>query len=343
MKDNPGLGMQFEREIRDQPDAWDRLAASDKAQRLAEAIRGEAIMLVGSGSSLFAAQLGALALRRRGMNAQALPATEARLDYHAYRGKTVVAVSQSGRSDDLLDAVEILRPRRLVALTNTPTSPLAARAHIVVDIDVGPELAVPASKSASATAALLLWAASIVGGKANRNPDVLTRTAQALRVWLTTPDAYGSVVDAARDIALRGNVVTLGSDYGLPIALEAALKLKEASYIHAEGLPAGEFRHGSIAMVDERFVVIAFADADALPIVARPMRELRARGASLYTIGSAPIDDLARLGPQVQEPFNTLAWLATAQLTALLAARARGIDSDAPRGLVKALINKNPS
>lgn len=342
MEGNAGLGAQFEREICEQPDVWERLAASDKAAHLADAIRGEVIVLVGSGSSLFAAQLGALALRRRGVNAQALAATEARLDYHAYEGKTVVAVSQSGRSDDLLDAIEVLRPQRLIALTNTPTSPLATRAHIVVDIDAGPELAVPASKSVSATAALLLWAASIVGAKTNRNPAVLTQTAQALRVWLTTPEAYGAVVDAAREIAMRGNVVTLGSDYGLPIASEAALKLKEASYLHAEGFAAGEFRHGGIAMVDERFVVIGFADADALPIVARPMRELHERGASLYTIGSAPIDDITRLGPQVQEPFNTLAWLATAQMTALHAARARGIDSDAPRGLNKALIN-NPS
>jgi glucosamine--fructose-6-phosphate aminotransferase (isomerizing) len=340
MKDNPGLGVQFEREIREQPDAWERLAASDKAQRLADAMRGDAIVLVGSGSSLFAAQLGALALRRRGINAQALAATEARLDYHAYEGKTVVAVSQSGRSDDLLDALEVLRPGRLIALTNTPASLLATRAHVVIDIDVGPELAVPASKSVSATAALLLWAASIVGARTNRNPDVLTKTAQALRTWLTAPEAYGAVVDAGGEIALRGNVVTLGSDYGLPIASEAALKLKEASYLHAEGFAAGEFRHGSIAMIDERFVVIGFVDADALPVVARPMRELRASGASLYTIGSARIDDIAPLGPQVQEPFNTLAWLATAQMTALHAARARGVDSDAPRGLVKTLVDK---
>jgi glucosamine--fructose-6-phosphate aminotransferase (isomerizing) len=340
MEANAGLGTHFEREIREQPDVWERLAASDKAHRLAEALRGEEIVLTGSGSSLFTAQLGALALRRRGMNAHAPPATEARLDYHAYQEKTVVALSQSGRSTDLLQALDVLRPRKLIALTNTADSPLGKRAHLTIDIDAGPEVAVPASKSVSTTTALLLWAASIAGGKTNRNAEVLKRTAQALRAWLTTPLAHSAVADAARRIASRRNVVALGSDYGLPIALEAALKLKEASYLHAEGFAAGEFRHGSIAMVDDCFAVIGFLDEDAAPIVTRPMREVRASGALRYTIGSARIDDIAHLGPEVEEPFNTLAWLATAQLLALHAGRARAVDSDAPRGLAKALADK---
>lgn len=328
-------GHHFEREIREQPAVWERLAASDNARRLADALDGERIVLVGSGSSLFAAQLGALALRRRRLSAQALAATEARLDHRAYEKHIVIAISQSGHSSDLLEALEVLEPRRLIALTNTPDSPLAERAHLLIDIGAGPEIAVPASKSVTATAALLLWAASLHGGQTARNSESLRRTAAAVHAWLDTP--LDDLREAAGRIALRKSAAVLGSDYGLPIACEAALKLKEASYLHAEGFAAGEFRHGSIAMLDPSFAVIGFVDTDAFPIVSRPMREAGTSEALRYTIGSATIEGVPRLGPEVEEPFNTLAWLVTAQMLALQTGRARGIDSDAPRGLRKTL------
>jgi glutamine---fructose-6-phosphate transaminase (isomerizing) len=337
---NQALGLHFEREIREQPAAWERLAASDSAQRLAAALHGKEIVLLGSGSSLFIAQLGALALRRQGMHAQALPATEARLDYPAYIGAVVVAISQSGQSTDLLEAIDVLRPHRLIAVTNTAKSPLAARAALTIDIEAGLETAVPASKSVSTTAALLLWAATVLGGKTNRDAATLARTAQALRAWLDDVQAHHDLIKAARAIASRDNVVTLGSDYGLPISSEAALKLKEASYLHAEGFAAGEFRHGSIARIDKTFAVIAFIDNDGLPTVGRPMRELQASGALRHTIGSAHIQGIPHLGPEVEEPFNTLAWLATAQMIALHVGRTRGVNSDAPRGLSKALTDR---
>jgi glucosamine--fructose-6-phosphate aminotransferase (isomerizing) len=334
------LGVAFEREIREQPEVWERLAASATAARLADALEG-GIVLVGSGSSLFVAQLGALALRRRRLDAHALAATEARLDRRAYEGRTVVAISQSGRSSDLLAAVELLAPRRLIALTNTLDSPLAERADLALDIGAGPERAVPATKSVSATAALLLWAASLVGRDGRRDAAVLGRTAAALRLWLAG-DGPAGVALAAQRIARQRSVVVLGSDYGLPVALETALKLKEAAYLHAEGFAAGEFRHGSVAMVDASYAVIGIVDEDAFTTVERPLREVSVAEPLRYTLGSRAVDGVEALGPTVEEPFNTLAWLVTAQLIALEAGRARGIDGDAPRGLSKALIADSP-
>jgi len=332
-------GRHFEREIREQPALWERLAATGTASRLAALLDGD-VVLVGSGSSLFVAQLGALALRRRGRNAQALAATEARLDRNAYRNRVVVAISQSGASTDLLQAVDVLEPRVLVALTNTLRSPLAARAKHVLDIGAGPERAVPASKSVSLTAAILLWAASLLARDGRRDAGVLARTAHAVAAWLESA-ALETVAEAARQIATRASVVVLGSDYGLPIALETGLKFKEACYLHAEGFAAGEFRHGSVAMVDASCAALGILDDDAYDIVARPMREVATSGALRYTIGAPTLAGVPRLGPDVEVPFNTLAWLVTAQLLALYAARARGIDSDAPRGLTKALIAEN--
>ena len=332
------LGVNFEREIREQPQVWERLAASDKAAKLARVLDGD-IVLVGSGSSLFVAELGALALRRRSMKAHALAASEARLDHRAYEDQIVIAISQSGRSTDLFEALDALAPRHLIALTNSLDSPLAARAQLAIDIGAGAELAVPASKSVSATAAILLRAASLLGGVTRRGARALEETARAIRAWLNGRKIK-SLIEAARDIARHQSVVVLGSDYGVPIANETALKLKEASYLHAEGFAAGEFRHGSIAMVDAASVVIGFVDHDALPVIAKPVRELRALKTTCYTIGRPAIDDLPTLGPTVEDPYNTLAWLVTAQMLALHAGRARNIDSDAPRGLTKALVEE---
>ena len=329
------LGAAFEREIRDQPAVWDRIAASDKARLLAQALDDD-VVLVGSGSSLFVAELGALALRRRRIRAAALPATEARLDANAYQNKVVVAISQSGRSTDVLEALDVLGPRHLIALTNTPDSPLARLARLAIDVGAGVEHAVPASKSVTSTVAIILWAASLAGNEETRDADALKTTAAAVDAWLHSA-SLESVVNAAHRIAERRSVVLLGSDYGLPIARETALKLKEASYLHAEGYAGGEFRHGSVAMVDDSYAVIGVVDEDALPVVARPMREVGASGALRYLIGTCRIDDVPTLGPAVGDPFNTLAWLVTAQMLALHAARARGIDADTPRGLTKAI------
>lgn len=330
------LGSNFEREIREQPGVWERLAASDAAARLAGAIDGE-VLLVGSGSSYFAAQLGAIALRRRGISAHALAATEAQGDAKAYQRKIVVAISQSGRSSDVLAALDALHPRRTIALTNTADSPLGRRADCTIDVGAGPERAIPATKSVTCTAIVLLSAASLLGGERTRDAAALVATARAVRSWL---DDTTEIETAARVIAQRHDVMVLGTDYGAPIAREAALKFKEATYLHAEGFEAGEFRHGSAAMLDASSVVLAVMDRDALPIVARPLREAARSGALRYVIGTTTIDELPRLGPVVDEPYNTLAWLVTAQVLALYVARARGIDSDVPRGLTKAIVNE---
>ncbi len=329
------LGAHFEREIREQPDVWRAIAHSDKAQTLARAIRERDVVLLGSGSSLFMAQLGALALRRRGIRAHALAATEAPLDNVAYRNAVVIACSQSGQSRDLLDALDALQPSELIAITNTPQSPLGERAKVTIDLEAGPEIAVPASKSVSATAAILLWAAGLMAGTHSRNERTLIETAEDVRSWLDGSDV-SDVREAAQRIARRRSVVIVAVSYGVPIANEFALKLKEASYIHAEGFSAGEFRHGSAAMLDATCAIIGIVDDVSRSIVNRPLVEAVQAESLRYVIGGH-IGDIPLLGPVTGEAFNTLAWLVAAQMTALHVGRARYVESDAPRGLAKTM------
>lgn len=330
------LGVNFEREIVEQPDVWRRIAHSDKAQTLAGAIRDREVVLIGTGSSLFMAQLGALALRRRGINAHALAATESVLDNVAYRHRTVIACSQSGESADLIHALDIIEPKHLIALTNAADSTLARQATLCIDVGAGPEVAIPASKSVTATAVILLWAAGLMAGKHTRTAETLVDTAEDVRAWLDSDGVY-EVREAARRIARRRSVIIAATGYGLPVAHEFALKLKEASYIHAEGFSAGELRHGSAAMLDAGCVIIGIADESSRSIVNKPLTEAEEAESLRYVVG-ARLSQVPLLGPVVGEAFNTLAWLVTGQMIALHVARARYVECDAPRGLVKALV-----
>jgi glucosamine--fructose-6-phosphate aminotransferase (isomerizing) len=232
-----------------------------------------------------------------------------------------------------------LRPRRTIALTNTVDSPLGERSDVTIDVCAGVERAIPATKSVTSTIAILLSAASLLGGETSRSADALIEVANQIRAWFSD-SGLTRVIDAALQISQRHDVVVLGSDYGAPIAREAALKFKEATYLHAEGFEAGEFRHGSAAMVDSRSVAIGIIDHHSEEIVGRPMRELAATGALRYAVGTATIETVPRLGPMVADPYNSLAWLVTVQMLALHVARAIGIDSDSPRGLTKAVITE---
>jgi glucosamine--fructose-6-phosphate aminotransferase (isomerizing) len=279
------------------------------------------------------ARLGALALRRRGVRAAALAATEAAFDGRLYRGGTVIVLSQSGRSKDVLDAIVTVQPQLLIALTNDARSPLANKAGLVIDIGAGHERAVPATKSVTGMAAILLWAAALVAGTSGRSADTLRATAGDVEAWLQG-EGTGDVVKAAERIAQQRSVAVVGAGYGVPIAHEAALKIKESSYLHAEGFAAGEFRHGSAAILDAQTVLVGIVDEASRAIVQRPLEEAERSASLRYTIG-ARVEGIPLLGPLVDESFNTLAWLTTAQYLALSLGRARGVDSDQPRGLTK--------
>jgi len=221
----------------------------------------------------------------------------------------------------------------LVALTNDASAPLAVRADIVIDVEAGPERAVPATKSVSAMVAVALWGAGLVSGRSERTSATLERTAADVEGWLGGA-GVGEVTAAARSISAQRSVALVGAGYGVPVAFELALKVKESSYLHAEGFAAGEFRHGSAAILDPATALVGVIDDASRDIVRRPLDEAGRTGSLRYTIGG-PVEGIARLGAETGEAFNTLAWLVAGQMLALEIGRARGVDGDEPRGLTK--------
>ena len=328
-------GRQFETEIREQPGVLAALAASRAAAQLQTAIGDRAPLFIGSGSSYFVAQLATLAWQRTGRRAAALAASEARLGDWAHRGRCVVALSQSGRTADVLAALDTLAPSRTIALTNDLASPLAGRADIAIDVLAGAERAVPASKSVTAMAALVLWAASRgLDGDAPASEE-LTRTAGGLRAWLegaasAQTDAIAGLLEPAHSI------VVIGAGFGVPVAAEIALKIKEASYRHADGFGAGEFQHGSTAILDPTRGLIGILDAFNRAPVEAVLEVARGAHAIAVALGEG-IPDVPVFGAPAAGRFAPLAWIAAGQMLALALARRAGIDSDAPRGLQKFL------
>ena len=178
-----------------------------------------------------------------------------------------------------------------------------------------------------------MWAAALTGGATHRSAATLEATAADVEAWLQR-DAVAEMDAVSRQLARVRTVAVVGAGYGVPIAFEIALKVKEASYVHAEGFAAGEFRHGSSAMLDASTAILGIVDETSRTIVDRPLASAAVAKAARYVIGE-PSGSISTLGPQTGDAFNTLAWLVTGQYLALTLGRARGVDSDAPRGLHK--------
>jgi glucosamine--fructose-6-phosphate aminotransferase (isomerizing) len=320
-------GTRFEAEIREQPEILRRIAASGVPQRLHAAVGDRDVLFTGSGSSFFVAQLAALKWRGPARRALAVAASEARFSGAAARDTCVVALSQSGRSGDVLDAVDALAGSTTIALTNDPSSPLAERADVAIDMLAGTERAVPASKSVTAMAAIVLMC--------DVPPAALTAAANEIGAWLDGC-ASRSMETVAAAFDATQSIVVLGAGFGVPVADEIALKIKEATYRHAEGFGAGEFRHGSTAMLDGVRGAIGIVDPWSAEVVGDVLSTARAASSVTATIGGA-VAGSAAYGPAIAGTFAPLGWIVTGQMLALAFARRAGIDSDVPRGLLKFL------
>jgi glucosamine--fructose-6-phosphate aminotransferase (isomerizing) len=184
-------------------------------------------------------------------------------------------------------------------------------------------------------AALVLWSAARLSDGDARTAEELAQTAAGLRAWLEGA-AQAQTGALAELLEPAHGIVVVGAGFGVPIAFEIALKIKEASYRHAEGFGAGEFRHGSTAILDARRGVIGILDPFAREPVEAVLELARTDGAIAMTLGDG-FAGMPGFGPPAAGRFAPLAWIAGGQVLGLALARQAGIDSDAPRGLRKFL------
>jgi len=276
-------------------------------------------------------------------------------EYHVY-AKTagerdvLIVVSQSGETMDALKALRGFREHgvRVIAVSNVVDSAIPRESDLAIYMRAGPEIGVAATKTFTTQTLVLSWLAVALGEECG----FLTRSeAEEYRKWLGLAGEYASKTISwseayARKLAewlrTRSNAYYLSRGFGVPIAMEGALKLKEIAYIHAESYPAGESKHGPIALVEKDYPVVFTIpnDKELEKLMLGNIQEMKARGAVI--IGVAPENTV--LSDQFDYWFKTpsTSWILTPithtppqQLLAYYTAVARGYDPDKPRNLAK--------
>jgi glutamine---fructose-6-phosphate transaminase (isomerizing) len=220
---------------------------------------------------------------------------------------------------------------RTLAVTNELDSPLAAAADAAVELRAGTEQAVPATKTFTAQALAFAILAEALG-PVSWSEDDWARLPAALEAVLADPEPAERVAAAIGDAP---GLITVARGYCYPMALEAALKLKETAELLAEGYSAADLRHGPTAVVSAGFPVLAMSTSGpAASDLADLVVTLRERGAAVHEIADRPDAELP-IPAGLAEPLAAIVAVARAQQVALALARHRGLDPDAPRGLSK--------
>jgi glutamine---fructose-6-phosphate transaminase (isomerizing) len=262
-----------------------------------------------------------------------------------------IAVSQSGETIDTLEAARhaARQGSHVLAVTNTVGSSLAREAHGVLYTHAGPEIGVAATKTfATQMVALHLTALYLAQVRVAMYPEEIAEVVEHMHALPAQVEATLSLDGQVRDLAARyqhaRDVLFIGRHTGYPAALEGALKLKEISYVHAEGHPAGELKHGPIALVEPGVPVVAIAtECHVYPKMLSNIQEVRARGADVIAVateGDGGIGEIAQhvvFVPRTPELLAPVVVTVPLQLLAYHIAKLRGCDVDQPRNLAKSV------
>jgi glucosamine--fructose-6-phosphate aminotransferase (isomerizing) len=353
------------KEIHEQPESLSQSIAGrvDRADRieieelagLEDAIRAATrVELIACGSAYYAAMIGASVLSDwTGIPVRANIGSEFRYGPPPLDERTlVIAVTQSGETADTIAPTRLARERGcpVIAVTNTVGSAITRESDAVIFLQAGPEIAVAASKTfVTQVTTLVILAAAIAKIRGSLSDDDELALGAALRALpaaaaraleaaaITTPDL------ARRYVNSRGFMyVGRGTTY--PVALEGALKLKEVSYVHAEGYAAGELKHGPISLLDAECPLVAVATRSTVyeKLISNVM-EGRARDARVIAVATegdegieAAADDICWV-PDTHEALSPVLAIIPLQLFAYHVAVARGTDVDQPRNLAKSV------
>ena len=354
----------MEKEIQEQPGAvrdtlggrltrdgllhLDELAISD------EDVRGiDQVVIVACGSSYHSGLVGKYAIERwTRLPVQVEMASEFRYrDPVVNRNTLVIAVSQSGETADTLEAVRHARAQKawVLAVTNTVGSTMARESDAALYTRCGPEVAVASTKAVIAQIATMylvgLYLAQLRG---TRDPDEVRAHLRDLQqipgLIAETLTRMEPVRELAKEVARASRVLFIGRHVGYPMALEGALKLKELAYISAEGFPAGEIKHGPIALIDEGTPVVVLATRHALSAkLVNNVQEVRARGARTIVIATdgdesvTPYADHLVRVPDTKSLYAPLLSIVPMQVLACEVAKVLDLDVDQPRNLAKSV------
>ena len=262
----------------------------------------------------------------------------------------LVTISQSGETADTLTSLRHAKNQSYLSsltICNVPTSSIARESDFLLLTNAGPEIGVASTKAfTTQLVAMMLLAMSIAKAK-NINPKLRTRIVTALR---TLPEIVEESLKLKKEIqeispkiAEKDNALFLGRGMFYPIAKEGALKLKEISYIHAEAYPAGELKHGPLALIDENMPVVALApESELAEKLISNLEEVKARSGTLYVFGDASSNMQIDSGKLMTMPkcdflLTPILYTIPLQILSYEVALIRGTDIDQPRNLAKSV------
>jgi len=311
----------------------------------------EKVSMFACGSAFYAAAYGMYLIRQLARLPVELElASEFRYSHPVVDGRTLaVAVSQSGETADTLEAVRVAKAggAALLAVTNVVGSALARAADATLFMQAGPEIGVAATKTFTAQCVdMALFAIHLARLRGATDEGTLRELGRALRELPSLVDqALNSdeeVAPVARRIAEAKTMLYLGRHVNFPIALEGALKLKEISYIHAEGYAAGEMKHGPIALLDEKVPVVVLATRGPVQEkILSNVAEAKARDSRIIAVANPHDDaaiehaDVVFTVPQTHHLIQPIVNVVPLYLLAYHIADRKGCDVDQPRNLAK--------
>jgi glucosamine--fructose-6-phosphate aminotransferase (isomerizing) len=333
------------KEIFEQPASILRTAEkiAPEVARAAEMIRSaKNLYITGSGSSFHAALVGKYMLSKfGGMNIEAIMASEAEFSPHRLDNESVmIAISQSGETADVLEAANWAKEKgaRIISIVNKTSSSLAQMSSLTIGLGCGPEIGVAATKSFTSQLVVLYTIAGLLsGGSLSPRFDDLSRQMSEVLDNQTKIKALAEKLTGLSDIYILG----MGANYS--VASEAALKIKELAYVHAEALPGGELKHGPLALLDSNSYVVFLNPSDSTySNVMTSAHEVKARGAKIIGISDRPseIYDYWINIPSTEAEMFPLVEMLPMQLLAYYLAIHRNANPDYPRNLAKSVTVK---
>lgn len=318
----------------------------------AELVKTKRILLLGQGTAFHAAMIGEYLFEGlAGIPTEVEYASEFRYRNPIVEDGTIaIAVSQSGETADTLAAIQEAKRRGAMTLgaVNVVGSAISRETDAGVYLRVGPEIGVASTKAFIGQVAVLTMLATYIGRRHHLAREQMSELLYALEgipdhitTVLKQSDHIRRVTEGVID---RDNWLFLGRGTNYPVALEGALKLKEISYIHAEGMPAAEMKHGPIALIDKGMpVVIVATRGSQYNKVIGNMEEVRSRGGHVIAVATEGDDNIMNhcddvfYVPDVPEPLQPLLTVIPLQLLAYHSAQLRGKDVDKPRNLAKSV------
>ena len=311
------------------------------------------VIILGIGTSFYSAKLGELYFESiANIPAKAEMSPEFRYNDAVIDDKTwVIAISQSGETADTIAGIEEAKRKGalVTGIVNSVGSTIARITDAGVYNQIGPEISVASTKAFTSQATLLLMHAILLGrtrGLGYTQAEELISEIKKLPEYFEKVALLrGETKELASKYINYDNLVYVGRKYNYPIALEGALKIKEVSYVHAEGLSAGEFKHGFIALIDEKMPTIAILTKDSVyDKMVSNVEEIRARNGKIIAIASegderveSISEDVIYVPRSTKEEIQPLINNMALQLLAYNFAHGRGLDVDKPRNLAKSV------